>query len=118
MATHIANRSQCPLGIDTYTEGIMDEQEHPTYSTQEVATLTGVSYRMLDYWLRQGIIAIDGDAIGSGSRRRWSCDEVTRLQRCLDQVKVANETIDAWSSGVLWKAASQTGDLQDAAAVR
>lgn len=94
----------------------MDTQEHTTHSTQEVADLTGVSYRMLDYWLRQGIIAIDGNTSGSGSRRRWSCDEVARLKRCLEQVRVANETIAAWSEGVLWKAesASTTADEQAA----
>ena len=39
-----------------------------SYSTHEVAALSGLTYRILDYWCRQGVIWPDVEAHGSGSR--------------------------------------------------
>jgi len=41
-------------------------------SSIEVATLTGASYRELDYWIRRGVLVCERPAAGSGSQRGWS----------------------------------------------
>jgi DNA-binding transcriptional MerR regulator len=50
------------------------------YSTQEVADLVGVSYRQVDYWVRQGVLTPLEDAHGSGTHRRWSDDDLVELR--------------------------------------
>lgn len=47
-----------------------------------VATIdncSNISYRMVDYWLRTGVITITRDGAGSGSRRGLSTLDVARL---------------------------------------
>ena len=46
------------------------------WSTFRVARMVGATYRQLDYWCRTGLLTPDGDAAGSGSRRRWSDRDV------------------------------------------
>lgn len=43
--------------------------------------LAQVTYRQLDYWTRVGLIEPLVAASGSGSRRRWSADELTKVRR-------------------------------------
>lgn len=53
-------------------------------TTQEVAEASGVSYRMMDYYVRQGYFQPVVQAQGSGSRRLWDpavLDEIAELQR-------------------------------------
>lgn len=46
-------------------------------STPEVAARCGVTYRQLDYWLRQGLL--DGPTgTGTGRGRAWTCDAANR----------------------------------------
>lgn len=73
------------------------------YTTPEVCEIVGVSYRMLDYWCRQGHVTIDGDARGSGSRRRFTPDEVAALVRCKQRCDEANAVLDSFQSGAMWK---------------
>lgn len=40
----------------------------------------GVSYRQIDYWIRQGAITIAGNTEGSGTRRHFSDDDFRRLR--------------------------------------
>ena len=49
------------------------------HSTSEAAALSGATFRQLDYWARTGVIAAASPAQGSGSRRRWSDEEVRAL---------------------------------------
>lgn len=52
-----------------------------TYSSARAASAAGCSYRMLDYWVRQGIIRPSVfDAVGSGTCRRWDLYDVTALR--------------------------------------
>lgn len=48
-------------------------------TTQEAADHVGVTYRMLDYWVRVGIIVPYQEANGSGSRRRFSQSDLVCL---------------------------------------
>lgn len=60
----------------------------PTYSSKDVCEITGVTYRKLDYWLRTGLVfASVARAAGSGSRRRFSIDDVAQVRR----VKLASD---------------------------
>lgn len=46
-----------------------------------VCRIAGVSYRQLDYWTRTGLITPSvHDAVGSGSARLWSRDDIVRLR--------------------------------------
>lgn len=51
-----------------------------TYTSMEAAELTGLTYRQIDYWSRQGYITPLVEATGTGSRRRFSAAQVDRLQ--------------------------------------
>ena len=53
------------------------------HTSEEAAERAGVTFRQLDYWCTQGIITptkvIGLNAGGSGSRRRWSDEDITRI---------------------------------------
>ena len=82
-----------------------------TYSTSEVALMAGVSYRQLDYWLRTGTIGFcDGiETPGSGMRRRWTTTEVDLVCEVVKTWRAAQEVVDAFRSGALWREAAMSG---------
>lgn len=51
-----------------------------TYSTHEAAALADVTYRRVDYWVRAGKVTPSVRAQGSGSRRRWTEEDIERLR--------------------------------------
>ena len=54
-----------------------------TLTTPEVARATGITYRQLDYWLRNKVIPhnwVDNAHEGSGSHRRWSPEAIAPLR--------------------------------------
>lgn len=52
-----------------------------TYTTAEVAHMSGFSVRQIGYWARQGIIVPSvQQAHGSGTRRRYSFDDLLQLR--------------------------------------
>lgn len=51
-----------------------------TYSTADVAHLSGASYRQLDYWDRSRLLMPSVAAQGSGSQRRYSEGELEDAQ--------------------------------------
>jgi hypothetical protein len=57
--------------------GVRDAAAQRGYSTHEVTTVTGASYRQLDYWSRTGVLQSSlRSASGQGSRRLYSSDDV------------------------------------------
>jgi hypothetical protein len=79
------------------------------FTTGEVLEVTGLSFRVLDYWLRTGAIRLtDGTMPGSGVSRRYSLDEVAAIQRLVDRYNRATDEIEAIRSGKAW--ATLTGD--------
>jgi len=60
-----------------------------TYSTHEVAELTGLTFRQLDYWARLGVIWPEVEARGSGSQRQWSEQQAEWLLRIGDAYRIA-----------------------------
>jgi phage terminase Nu1 subunit (DNA packaging protein) len=65
----------------TYVADDAIAPEQVDYSTEEVAALSGLTYRIVDYWCRQGAISPRVEASGSGSRRRFSPDQAEWLLR-------------------------------------
>lgn len=54
---------------------------HASFSTAQVARLTGLSARQLDHWDRLGFLSPSlASAAGYGSRRRYSFADVVRLR--------------------------------------
>jgi DNA-binding transcriptional MerR regulator len=51
------------------------------YSGTQTAKIVGISYRQLDYWARTDLIRPSlTDASGSGSRRRYSYNDLLELK--------------------------------------
>lgn len=48
--------------------------------TLQVVDETGISYRVLDYWIRRGAISIADPSYGSGSARYFSTEDVYRIR--------------------------------------
>lgn len=67
-----------------------------TYTTVEVARLTGATYRQLDYWARSGRIPgqSPGPSTGSGHRRLWSEADVERVRLVLRASVLINNNLD------------------------
>lgn len=58
----------------------MKEMQEPTYTTAEMARVTGFSLRQLDYWARIGmIIPSFQQAQGSGSCRLYTTEDLVQL---------------------------------------
>ncbi len=53
--------------------------ETPTISSADVCRAANISYRVLDWWVRTGAVTPSLGAHGSGSRRRWSEEELACL---------------------------------------
>jgi hypothetical protein len=50
---------------------------HNAYlSTDDLAKLSGCSYRQADYWTRNGVLTPTRPARGQGSKRGWTLDDV------------------------------------------
>jgi DNA-binding transcriptional MerR regulator len=60
--------------------------------TSEMCALTGVTYRQLDFWTRSGVIRPPVDATGSGSRRRYSPDQVRYVRLAAELSLLGAET--------------------------
>lgn len=58
----------------------METDHKKEFSGREIADLVGITYRQLDYWARTDLIRPSvRDASGSGSRRRYSEDDLRML---------------------------------------
>ena len=82
----------------------MNDTEQELYTSYEVCSLVGITYRQLDWWVRRGIINHEFSAHGSGTHRRWTHDEVLRLKHVVAIYEEAQATIAAFTSGELWRA--------------
>ena len=72
------------------------ERRTEGYSSNEVVELTGVTYKMLDYWDRRDVISPVTPAAGSGSRRRYSAEQVEEvaLAMALRRLGMPLDTVD------------------------
>lgn len=90
------------MSNDELTE---DEVVETRFSTSDVAMMAGVTYRQLDYWLRTGTIGFcEGvEQPGSGHPRNWTEDEVAIVCLAVNRWREAQEIVDSFRSGALWK---------------
>lgn len=51
-----------------------------TWSTDKAAALAKVTFRQVDYWDRRGLVKPTVEATGSGSRRRWTIEDILALR--------------------------------------
>ena len=49
-----------------------------TVTTPQAAHILGMSFRTLDNWVRTGLVTCSQVAGGTGTRRAWTVDDVTR----------------------------------------
>ena len=75
-----------------------------TLNSIEVAALVGVSYRILDHWLRQGYISLAcPQTPGSGNRRTWTTDEIEAVKLYAAEYHRIAELQDALRDGRVWE---------------
>lgn len=55
--------------------------ERLAFSTREACGAAGLTYRVVDYWVRLDAVVPSVPAAGCGSQRRWSIADVDRLTR-------------------------------------
>lgn len=82
----------------------MTDTETKTYTTTQVLDLIpGLSYRVLDYMLRTGAVALAGDVMpGSGRTRTITEDELRALRRLMARHRAAHEELEAIRDGRVW----------------
>lgn len=73
--------------------GVVSARTEPL-STVQVAQATGVTYRMLDHWCRCGYIDGQEPWTGSGSRRRWTPEQVARVEQLARASKIKSTRLD------------------------
>lgn len=78
-----------------------------TFTAKEAAAAAGISYRMLDYWLRQGFLSPATEATpGTGHHRSFTAEEVQRLTELVALYRSAQEILRDLANGSLWEAAT------------
>ena len=79
--------------------------EDRPFSTQDILEQTGVSFRILDYWLRTGAITLTepkANMPGSGRNRRYTEAEMVAIRRLIDRYVAAQAEIERIRSGEAW----------------
>lgn len=73
--------------------------------------MVGISYRQLDYWVRQGIIGGGQNCCpGSGNRRHWTDEDVQRLRAIVAHYNEARGILEAFRTGELWRLAEHEAE--------
>lgn len=84
-------------------------------SSIEVADRVEVSYRMLDYWLREGHVTLSCDPHpGSGRRRVWTADEVHALELFVVEYRKLQARQEEFSTGMVWDQAIREAEAASA----
>jgi hypothetical protein len=74
-----------------------------TYTTTEVLQRTGITFRILDYWLRSKVIVLSQqNSPGSGNPRAYTAEEVEAIGRLVQRYKHANSELELIRSGKAW----------------
>lgn len=69
----------------------MDELEE-LLTSPEVCRLAGCTYRQLDYWTHENVVAPSRPATGSGSVRGWTVEEAALVRVCATLAKLGTPT--------------------------
>jgi hypothetical protein len=80
-ADHLRCRDENCSCCGVHTAVSIDAPDPAGYRSAQVCRATGVSYRMLDYWCRIGLVHPSiSQPVGSGTVRRWSAEDVRRVR--------------------------------------
>lgn len=71
------------------------------YTSEQARRLAGISYRKMDYWVRQGLVKPTQAARGTGSARRWSPMEVVQL-RVMGDLREAGVSLQKIRRAARW----------------
>lgn len=76
-----------------------------TYTTTEaLEQIPGLTFRVLDYWLRTGAVTLVAEETpGSGGRRSFTKSEVRALRRIYKRYETARSELAMIRSGEAWK---------------
>lgn len=72
------------------------------HSAEDVCGAVGITYRILDYWLRKGYIVIENDAHGSGSHRRFTDDELDAVRKLFARYEAIQADLAEIADGTAW----------------
>jgi DNA-binding transcriptional MerR regulator len=80
-----------------------DGERH--FTTKDVLEHTGISFRMLDYWLRTGAISLGegSNTPGSGRSRRYTHEEMAAIRTVIDRYRRALAEVETIRSGQAWR---------------
>ena len=67
------------VALSTMPVTVIDERL--SFSTREACEAAGLTYRVVDYWVRMGAVTPSVPARGTGTVRGWSIADVDRLAR-------------------------------------
>jgi DNA-binding transcriptional MerR regulator len=87
--------------------------ERLALSTREACDAAGMTYRMVDYWVRRGAVWPSIPARGTGSQRGWSADDVNRLARVARVIRDAERaglTVGVKAVTEMWDALAAGDD--------
>lgn len=71
-------------------------QAERLFSTDDVADLTGATFRQLDYWRRHGWLTPTHDSKGSGYWVRYTTADVERVRRAVERIAWGLTPAAAW----------------------
>jgi hypothetical protein len=77
------------VALSTMPVTVLDERLG--FSTREACDAAGLTYRMVDYWVRRGAVWPSVPARGKGTQRQWSTLDVERLARIAGVVRRAEQ---------------------------
>ena len=77
-----------------------NDTTHVENGAPEVATRLGITYRQIDHWCRTGMISLECDASGSGSRRKLTDVEIQALTDTVERLRFIEELENELRSGI------------------
>lgn len=86
-----------------WTAAVQTESDDSLTAMEVIRAFNGrLTYRMLDHWVRTGIVWCQDPANGSGTRRRFTPSEVQAIGDIVEVRLEALETLREFSSGQLF----------------
>lgn len=72
-------------------------------TVRELCDELQISYRQLDYWIRNGMVAVSTATPGSGSYRTFSADEVSAIRATVHELHDAERRVIDVRSGAFFR---------------
>lgn len=85
--------------------GLSMLEQQLSFSTREACGAAGLTYRVVDYWVRAGAVTPSVPARGTGTQRGWSVADVerlTRVGRVVHDAERAGLTVNVAAVAAMW----------------